>query len=87
MSNVTRNNVSKLKIKIPADGCSDEHIAYLQSKLPAGWVVQVSFSTGRCYFLNIATKETTYDFPNSGGSRKSRRRHRRHRKSMKHRKN
>lgn len=80
MSKVTRNNVSKLTIKIPNGICSDDHMAYLQKKLPYGWTVKRSKSTGKCYFYNRFTNMSTYDLPNntpnSGGSRKKTRRRR-----------
>lgn len=91
MSNVVRNNVSKLRIRIPNGSCSFERMAYLQKRLPYGWVVEKSRSTGECYFFNLETGESTYEFPRNktprnntpyyGGSRKKTRR--RHRRTMK----
>ena len=69
-----RNNISKLRIKIPTGECSLEHMKYLQKKLPWNWVVCRSTTTGKCYFYNVFTEESTFDTPIAGSRKKKRQR-------------
>ena len=56
--------VYDLRIKIPGE---IDEIKSLEKGLPLGWTVVKSLSTGDLYYLNVITKETTYERPKDRG--------------------
>ena len=57
----SRNNVTKLRIKIPESECTDTHMEYLKRKAPRPWVVLKHSETGRCFLYNPRTRKATYN--------------------------
>jgi hypothetical protein len=53
-------------VELPEDWTANKsHHGRSERQLPAGWVSHVSRSTGDTYYVNVATQESTYNFPSA----------------------
>jgi hypothetical protein len=66
-SEVGTNDPSKLRIRNPSE-CDKKRQEFLQARVPEGWVIGRSTTTGECFYYNTKTKISQWTFPTSGVS-------------------
>jgi len=66
-ANNQTNDPSKLRIRNPSE-CDKKRQEFLQARVPEGWVIGRSTTTGECFYYNTKTKISQWTFPTSGVS-------------------
>jgi hypothetical protein len=61
-ANNQTNDPSTLRIRNPTE-CGKERREILQARVPEGWIVGRSTTTGECFYYNTLKKKSQWTFP------------------------